>query len=714
MVTFVINLHNGIPGMALAEPFLYSLRRRRKLHTIFPAADRTSRRLEEALLHVRKQLETGTIMQWQVVFLIKIAADQPLPYKHSVSAHMMLIRKLFLEGGNLSSQPQNTYLLAVDHVNKDEAIPAINIKPYNKSWELDTSGMIGETGGFFITPDQMKALDGEWQAHINVAGEIINQGFERLSPTAQTKVNQTIQSIGEKVELMFDTDTINFNDYEIDKGINYLTPEVLNAIKYEFFKRLNNIKKDPSRYAAFLPSETLESCIREHSGIFSDDNDQFRLLRFSATQSQGIEFQRMLLKLAVIINLLANNEPVIGSLSKKNYTVGVKLNDERLKQVVYDQMVHLHNVETRLSDRLNQPAPASMAMIKDSECSCSETLDKKEPEAIGFGFMRQNGDLKKWDSWNDDIVEQLERYDELARKKIKSCIHKTHRKQPDTTAIQQFDIDERLDELSKKQDKLKERTEQGFLAANTYFDWNAFRRERELTLKPKLFRRPNSREVVYLIIAATLIFTLGFADATKSGEAMGLQLGYYGIIALIAVGVCMLAYYFAKKRYMKPLNRLLLEVTEKARERRMNINDNFERQKEYLETLCGLSTVRQNHEAVERLKEVQRGQNVLLNFHLRKLDEHGTMARQTLRMLQADEQGMRSSFTEGFPEPDIEKPVFESAIYAPETFIRQNVNEKDKLASVENIGYGIESPLGEIVSGVAFNNDRIYARNVRV
>lgn len=57
MVTFVINLHSGIPNLALAEPFLYPLEKEGKLQLIFQAADNLPDRIAMAAVLVRRHLE---------------------------------------------------------------------------------------------------------------------------------------------------------------------------------------------------------------------------------------------------------------------------------------------------------------------------------------------------------------------------------------------------------------------------------------------------------------------------------------------------------------------------------------------------------------------------------------------------------------------------------------------------------------------------------
>jgi hypothetical protein len=90
MITFVVNLHTGIPGLALAEPFLYPLQKMESVYLLFSTADNIAARIEDAAMKVRQHLERAAYLKWQVVFMVKIAPDQRGPFQDSLSAQMTL------------------------------------------------------------------------------------------------------------------------------------------------------------------------------------------------------------------------------------------------------------------------------------------------------------------------------------------------------------------------------------------------------------------------------------------------------------------------------------------------------------------------------------------------------------------------------------------------------------------------------------------------
>ncbi len=135
MLTFVINLHTGIPSMALAEPFLYPLQKNETLHLIFSTTDSVARRLEDAAMKVRQHLERSAYFKWQVVFLVKIAPDQAGAFQDSLSAQMSLIKQLFLQSPHLNLRPHNNFIIALDHLN---GLPGALVR-----WFLLTIGPAG-------------------------------------------------------------------------------------------------------------------------------------------------------------------------------------------------------------------------------------------------------------------------------------------------------------------------------------------------------------------------------------------------------------------------------------------------------------------------------------------------------------------------------------------------------------------------------------------
>lgn len=719
MLTFVVNLHPGIPSMALAQPLLYPLLKEGKMHLIFPSTDKIEHRIEDASEQVQKHLERSPFVKWQVIFLVQIAEDLRDVFTESLSGQMLLIRKLFLESELLSSKPSKSYMVAIDEINEDEAIPAVNKnKRYRDAWELDTKGFIRNDRNFFIKEEDIKPLDSLWTSKINMdSSTIVNLGFDRLPAKVKENVNAAIADITQRIEELLNPDDINYRDYQVTRGIRYIDENLIKGIKEEFFKRLQNTKIDPSRYNAFSPSATLRTAIAEKLGIFSEDNEYtFKLIRFPFQYTHEDILQRYLVKLSVLLTLIADNEPIIRSLQQKNYVVKIDLDDAEVQQVVYNYMQHLHNTEQQLDNRLKNTPPIALALYKDLECACSETLDKPSAENLDFGFLRRNGDLPRWNNWNKVYESQLEEYVEQARGKMQICIDQTSFVNEAPGKAEEVNIDVKVNELDKEQHKLQSKVEHNFLSQTYAFNWKDYQKEQEKILKPKLFSRPNTNEVSMLLAAATLIFAIPFVFfKTADGEMIldmdiGTEFVYFLAILLTMGLVVFAAHIMAKNNYLKELEVIVKEVLSKAQSLRMSINDEFERQKDYLKSLCRLSTVRKNYEIAREVQVHKNNKNVMLDYHRRKLEDHKNTARKIMRIFKANEQNLNNSYNDKLAPLDVEKPPYANDIYAINTFINPPSIDDREVGIVENVKHVVKNDIEHLVTLISFDKDRIYEK----
>ncbi|MGB0929697.1 MAG: hypothetical protein ACPGVB_02900 [Chitinophagales bacterium] len=719
MLTFVVNLHPGIPSMALAQPLLYPLRKEGKMHLIFPSTDKIEHRIEDASGQVQKLLERSPFVKWQVVFLVQIAEDLKNVFSESLSGQMLLIRKLFLESELLSSKPSKSYMVAIDEINEDEAIPAVNRNErYRDAWELDTKGFIQNDRNFFIKEKDIKALNSLWTSKINMdSSTIVNLGFDRLPAKVKENVNAAIADITQRIEELLNPDNINYRDYQVTRGIRYIDENLIKGIKEEFFKRLQNTKIDPSRYNAFSPSATLRTAIAEKLGIFSEDNEYtFKLIRFPFQYTHEDILQRYLIKLSILLTLIAENESIIRSLQQKNYVVKIDLDDSEVQQVVYNYMEHLHNTEQQLDNRLKNTPPIALALYKDLECACSETLDKPGAENLDFGFLRRNGDLPRWSNWNKVYEAQLEDYVEQARGKMQICIDQTSFVNEAPGKAEEVNIDVKVNELDKEQHKLQSKVEHNFLSQTYAFNWKDYQKEQEKVLKPKLFSRPNTNEISMLLAVATLIFSIPFVFfKTAYGERiLSMDIGtefVYFLAVLLTMGlVVFAAHVMAKNNYLKELEVIVKEVLAKAQSLRMSINDEFERQKDYLKSLCRLSTVRKNYEIARGSQVHKNNKNVMLDYHRRQLEDHKNTARKIMRIFKANEQNLNNSYNDKLAPLDVEKPPYANDIYAINTFINPPSVDDREVGMVENVKHVVKNDIEHLVTLISFDKDRIYEK----
>ncbi len=713
MITFVVNLHPGIPNMALAEPFLYPLQKDKQLHLIFPATSNLARRIEDAAMEVRKQLQRSAYTKWQVVFLAHISAQPISPFQDSISAQMMLIRKLFLNSQKQANLPTRTYIIAIDHINEDATIPAVHLsKVYKQSWQLDTKGFINDSPDFFVKPHEIKYLDSFWKNKIRTTKhEIVDAGFSALPLALQDKVNEAIENIQAEVDKLLDKEKINFYTYQITHNISYLDKELLDNIKASFEEELAKIKQKTEAYNTFSPSELFRDTIAKHLGIFALENEAFRLIRFPFTESDQHEdvLQRYLIKLSILITLLVNNETIIRSLHKeKIYTVEIKLNDKNIQRNMYTYWEYLTNTERMFDSRVKNPITVNVPMIQNADCSFAEKLEKKDTTNLPLNFLRTNGDLPRWKDWNKNIQEELGNYKLQARRKMQECINKSYKGQNNTLKVEQKNIDYLVEDLGRKKNTLKEKIEHGFLSNTNIDDWETFQKKQEQALIPKLFSRPTRNEIILLVSICIIVLILPFTNSELANQLI-YPVVYYTSVILIAIVLCLLTLYKARKKYQEDINKIVNDSRLESVSMRDKINAEFERQKAYLESLCKLSIVRKDYEAALIGKKEKNDQTLLLDYHKRKLSEHKGMADRILRIFKANTNNLNSHYNEEhLPETEIELPICENDIYTPNTFIGHKEGDGREVGKIEGINYIINSDLGHLVSNIVFKQDSIY------
>lgn len=715
MLTFVINLHSGLPGMALAEPFLYSLQKAEKLVLVFQPADNIIDRLEYAAMTVRRHLERSAYTKWQIVFLVKIDSEQKNPFRDSLSGQMLLIRKLFLENSSINQKPVNSYIVAIDHVNEDEAIPAINVSEiYRDSWELDTGGFVRNAGRFFVSEQQMASLDNIWRSKVNIDSHtIINLGFSRLPFELQGNINEAEKQIATAVAQMLDENKIDFSKFALTRTLNYIDAPLIKKIKDNFMQRLATTKNDPSRYADFSPTNTLRSCIAEQLGIYSEENQlTYRLIRFPMLYSHEDIFQQHLIKLAILIAMISNEEDAIRSLAKKNYTVSIELNTPEVQQIAYNYLEHLHNIEQRFSAKLSSTVPVQLKQLENKDCSCTETLERSVPPIIDIYFLRKHGDLPRWDEWNTQIDSHLKEYAAQAKKKMQSCIDQNQQKQATPISVTENKIDERTDELERNKNDLQGKVEHSFLSTSFAFDWRNYQREQEVLLKPKLFSRPSRNEIIWLLTICTIVMTLAFTNFHLPDLGAEYHVFFYVVMGLLMFLLAFTAFLLAKRSYNLDFSRRMLAVYDKARLLRLNIYEDFEAQKEYLKSLCKLNIVRYNYEQAKEARQQRNTTNMLLDFHRRKLNEHKDIARKIMRIFNANESTMTSTMQleESQAEPNVSLPVYENPVYSPVTFMPIKQQGGLEVVRIENVPSNMQYDLARLVSVIIFDRDKIYGK----
>ncbi len=713
MVTFIINLHPTIPSLSQAAPLLYPLQEEGKVYLVFDNVNDISTRLKKAVVKVRKRLEQAEYAKWQAIFIVPIEARPQSPYQDSLSAKMLLIRRLFLEDELLSySPPVRNYVIATDHINEDETIPSVQLsKVYRDCYQLDRDGFIYAPKQFFLEQDEIKVLDHLWKTKVQNRIDrniIVSEGFDRLPLEVKQQVEEAILAISNEVGQLLNIHRINKEDYRVVNDIYYVDQNLLNAIKQEFTKRLTTIKRQPASYANFSPTQTLLSCVREFVGVFADDNKYtFQLIRFPMLYNQhyATQLQRYLVKLSVLLYLIAKEEHAIRSLQlERNYLLKLRLNDQQLSQVLQAYWEHLHNMKNRFRNRLDKSKMVVVPMRQNDGCGCTEGLNVKQPEVIGFGFLRYNGDLAKWRNWNGTIDKELKDYRLQAQRKMQNCISQMYRHQTHTIDTEVDQIDFKIDDLDKLKEQLKQEVKYEFLSEQTPIEWHKYRKEKEKNLKPLLISRPNINELLMVNIVFALVLVIPLFRFFPAAEA-SFQIPYYLVSFLVSVLLCVSAFLLARRYWKKEMKMLLVEVNKTARDKRTEVNDEFERQKDYLDALCRLNVARINHEEAMEAKEELNTQLMLVDHHHKKLQEHQKMAEGLIQLFSSGKSPSAVMVDEKeVPEPKTDIPIHQNSIFSPVAYIPKKLG----VQQVTNDKFTIEDKIVYFIESINFEKDNIY------
>ncbi|MGB0840370.1 MAG: hypothetical protein ACPGXL_09530, partial [Chitinophagales bacterium] len=664
-----------------------------------------------AVQEVRRQLENSAYVQWQVVFLTHIDQYQNSAYSDSLSAKMLLIRKLFLENELLISKPKSSYFIVADHVNEDETIPSIHLsKVYRNSWELDTKGFIHDPVQFFVAKPDIEQLDKIWKSKVTVnRGVIVSEGFHRLPQELQESVLSAITTISSRVGELLNPKKVDFSRFPVNRSLSYIDESLFKAIKKEFMTRLTNIKDDPSRYNAFSPSKTLMSAIAQQIGVFSNENRYtFDFIRFPMQYSHEDILQRYLLKLAILLTLIADEENIVRDLPKEhNHVFKLNLNDVQVKRVMQSYFEHLHNMESRLETQLNNEKPVRLQMRENEDCGCAETLNTKQMEALEFEFFKQNADMQRWQSWNEEVKTDLKAHRREAQRKMQNCIGEMYRHDAKVKTEEVKKINHKIEDLARKKGDLQEQVKHEFLTKKIPVEWEAYQKEQGGRLKFWLINRPTLRQVLIILSLSVVALGVPFVNYQIAGEGSDINALYYALVALLSIVLCLIAFFMARGKWMDRIEKLFLEVFHQARNIRTNVNDDFDRQKAYLDSLCQLNVVRTNHGSALEAQNEQNNRNVLIDHHRKKLDEHQNIAQKILHIFKASGQISAYQFKDDeVPVPNVGEPIEQNDIYAPTTFIPKKTAEAVK---AENKIFRINNRIETLISDISFEKDRIYS-----
>lgn len=713
MLTFVVNLYPGIPGMSLSEPFLYPLLKDEQIQLHFSGPASVSQRLESAALEVRKTLERKNFVPWQVVFIVSLDARQQSPYRDSISAQMLLIRKLFLGSELIVNKPANTFIIAIDQINEDEAIPATHLsKVYRDCWELDTFGFVRNDANFVVSEMEIQNLDAIWRRITIDRDLIINLGFDGLPQQKKQEVLNEVQNITNEIERILHPDKLKLVNYAADNRIACIDTRTLQTIKRSFLQKLDLVKQDPTRYTNFSPSQTLKSCFAEQLGVFALENDVFRLIRLPFKTGHEAAMQRSLLQLAMLLTLIATQQEAIRSMGRKNYTANITLNDDELKQLLQTYFEQLYNMENRLNNRLQRPPTALLKQFANTNCGCTESMEILQFTPFTVGFFRVNGDMQRWEEWNKEVKKQLSDYGIQAKRKIQNCINKSFKSDADATNINVTNLNNLVEDLNQQRQTLQDEAKQNFLSKAYEYDWDEFKQHQESMLKPLLFSRPSFMELFWIILFSSLLLAIGFTNVYLSDSDWATFLVYYAIILTLLSALAFVALFFARRKHNKDIRKILQYVHDNAQSRRTDINTEFERQKVYLKSLCNLNIVRSNYELAIKARDEQQQTNLMLAYHCQNIKNHKDIAQKLMSIFTNAQKQAQSENTlnPAPPEPEISQPPFANLVYMPDTYLPGNQRYDNRTSAVENITYPIEHKYARLIKQATFDKDLIYTK----
>ncbi len=707
MKTFIISLTEQQRDLGLARPFLYQLHREDRIQFIFHRGD-LKEKLEQAALDVQKALSVQSSSRWSVLFLMSSVTDGENPVYDSVAAKWTMIKRYFLEAIHGFAPPERKTLFFLDHTHRSPTRAFDEESYIEQCLEFDRTGMVSNREENLIPEVILEELNRIWdKGKIDTKNENVSQ-FNEITPRLRERVQKTIARLEDVfINALDKADTSHFLIYE-KENISLLPEEKLNKIKNDFQSGLLDVLNHPQRWDSFSPKYLVRRLLRNYLSLNALENhNQFLLIRFplNTINRNARVFGR--LKLALVLNIVLKENRIIEELEKNlPYHLEVELDEPQVKKLAGQYRNAMEYFHESPPKKRNTPGLYRFELLEEKEAIFQEKIPESNITPIVLSLFRDwQSDYSGLDTWLEKTKTKLEELTEAIPRVLKKSYQKNIQAPPEPILVEMDN--EALDTYHRDLKKRYEATQKKLKhlnPGNTVLPEFKKKIEQNVPiLKKLLLRRPNFKEVIYIMITSILVINLPLIMGLIYGgsDIFTKVAGFVLIGNLLTIGGIL---YYTIYELRREIRKRQTDLHESAQNAKRQLLSGYEQQKEYLSNLLHLNILRQNNLKIEKLKSSIRENEQHLEYHLQEVEQHYELANQLLKNIGGESDPFLDNSKLEKLTFHLNQPLHKNPIYMPETYLSGSshpVTVQIHLAQVQT-----KTPFGSLLKTIKFEDDK--------
>lgn len=694
MHTVVIHFGKKYEDWHLVEPFFYKLQNQKQLTFYWEEETISSPSLFLSLVdRLVEYLDRHRIKDWQLIILLNLN-DQRNRQSRLTTQLSEIKTKFLFQLKNKGFYPLQTLIHLVDMIKRDSTYSPMDDEVLRKYWELDhygyvLSGQDGPLTGNAFTYSEIKELDEKWGEAVKLQDVALDHPTQEFMDALGKKCAQVaahLSFLKDKKQGLFEKvgDGKNSDDW--------MTVDQLEVVYDDFENKMVSFCIPPLKppLTSFTPSKELSDSLKFHVGIQSEIGD-IRIVRQEIVQSSHRERIKGYLELAYFILTVSHHPKLIERIDKgSSNVIHITLEEDRLENLLKNYFVSLVKAKRQLEEQLVTDHQYHTNRLRDEEFTpyTAASLEKVEkgqllpkiPKITSNFFEQWQDKLFKVDVNLSDREKELVRTSREAIKKLNVLKRRND-----------FLEDEELMEINDYKQELLQQIgiahqqviDSAPSLAEAVLSW----RKHMIGAKKKMHFLlqcvPNQRQLVVISFLILLVLMFPYVQTWLSGPSR--SWGYFGIaVTLLMVLFTFLGYMLTKKKSHRPIGSFQDQTRVYAEKMQQLQADSQHHYNDYLNHLFQLISLRKYFEKISAIGEIKKGSNMLLRYHLIKLEEFIQVTNRLLHILQIEKEMPLDKSESRVPAIKYEKSVIDNPIYSP--FLQQGLLEQD--------GHKIEVYLG--------------------
>lgn len=694
MHTIIVHFGKKYEDWHLIEPFFYKLQNHKQLTFYWEEGTNVPNPLFLSLVErMIEYLDRHRIKDWQLIILLNLNDERNRLFR--LTTQLANIKSnLLYPLRDKGFYPLQTVLHLVDMIKRNSDYSPKEDGLLRRYWELDQYGYInpGQNQpniGNAFTLSEIRQLDSEWGEAVNLQGVTIDQPSEEFLEALlekSTRVTNYLTELYHKKRALYKNNR-NRNDSD-----DWLSLDQLEAVYNDFIIKMTNVCTYPLKptLMTFVPSKELSNSFKYHISIQSEIGD-IRLIRQEITQSSHRERIKGYLELSYFILTVSHHPNLIDRIDKgSSNVIKVTLEEDRIEKLLKNYFVTLLKAKRQLEEQLVTDNQFHTYRLQEDEFTpyTASSLEKVEKGKLLPKIPKITRNF--FDQWQDKLfkveMNLSEREKELVRTS-RAAIKKLNVLKRKNDFLEE----EELVEINEyKQDLLQQigvAHQQVIDSAPSLAEAVVYWRKHVVGAKKKmdflLQCLPNQRQLG--VVSFLILFALMFPYLHTWVYSSSRQWGYYGlVITLMVVLYTFSGYLLTKKKSHKPIGSFQDETRAFAEKMQQLQTDSQHKYNDYLNSLFQLFSLRKYVEKITAIGEIKKESNMLLRYHLIKVEEFIQVSNRLLHILQIDKEMPLEKNESRVPAIKYDKGVIDNPIYSP--FQQQGLLDQD--------GRGIEVYLG--------------------